>query len=56
VIVWQLLTEPAATFHELRAVYYASRTGKDKRPATTSGSSKHSASPSPSPRQPDRQA
>ena len=31
VIVWHLLADPAATFHELGAGYYASRTDKDKK-------------------------
>ena len=31
VIVWHLLAGPAATFHELGAAYYASRTDKDKK-------------------------
>ena len=31
VIVWHLLADPAATFHELGAAYYASRTDKDKK-------------------------
>jgi transposase len=31
VIVWHLLADPAATFHELGADYYASRTDKDKK-------------------------
>ena len=56
VIVWHLLADPAATFQEIGAAYYASRTDKDKRPATMSGNSKRSASPSPSPMRPDRQA
>ncbi len=31
VIVWHLLADPAATFHELGAGYYASRTDKDRK-------------------------
>jgi transposase len=31
VIVWNLLSDPAATFHELGAGYYASRTDKDRK-------------------------
>src|SRR5579862_7555012 len=31
VIVWHLLADPAATFNELGAGYYASRTDKDKK-------------------------
>jgi transposase len=31
VIVWHLLADPAATFRELGAAYYASRTDKDKK-------------------------
>ena len=31
VIIWHLLADPAATFHDLGAGYYASRTDKDKK-------------------------
>ena len=30
-IVWHLLAAPAATFQEIGAAYYASRTDKDKK-------------------------
>ena len=55
VIIWHLLAGPAARYHDLGAGYYASRTDKDKKPATTSASSKPSGSPSPSPPPPDHQ-
>jgi Transposase IS116/IS110/IS902 family len=48
VIIWHLLASRTARFRELGAGYYASRTDKDKKPAATSASSKHSDSPSPS--------
>jgi transposase len=31
VIIWHLLTDPAARYHDLGAGYYASRTGKDRK-------------------------
>ncbi len=31
VIIWHLLSDPAARFHDLGAGYYASRTDKDKK-------------------------
>jgi transposase len=40
VIVWHLLTDRAARYHDLGTGYYASRINTDRRPATTSASSK----------------
>jgi hypothetical protein len=31
VIIWHLLTNPAARYHDLGAGYYASRTDKDRK-------------------------
>ena len=49
VIIWHLLADPAARFRDLGAGYYASRIDTDSaRSATTSDSSRRSASTSPS--------
>ena len=45
VIIWHLLADPAARYHDLGADYYTSRLDKDRRPAATSDSSRHSDSP-----------
>ena len=37
-IIWHLLADPAARFTDLGSGYYASRTDKDKKIATTSAS------------------
>jgi transposase len=56
VIIWHLLADRATRYQDLGAGYHASRIDKNARPATTSASSKPSATPSPSPRQPDHRA
>ena len=53
VIIWHLLADPAARYHDLGADYYTTASTKTARPATTSASSKPSATPSPSPQPPD---
>ena len=45
VIIWNLLADPPARFHELGAGYYASRIDTTARPVTTSASSKPSGTP-----------
>jgi transposase len=56
VIAWHLLADRTTRYQDLGAGYYASRIDKTARPATTSASSKRSATPSPSPRPPDHHA
>ena len=46
VIIWHLLSDPEARYTDLGAGFYATRTDPDRRRATTSASSKHSATPS----------
>ena len=53
VIVWHLLSDPAARFHELGAGTTPAALTPAARPATTSASWKHRATPSPSPTPPD---
>ncbi len=53
VIVWHLLADPTARYHDLGAGYHTSRIDKDRRPAPTSANSRRWATASPSPRPPD---
>jgi hypothetical protein len=48
VIVWHLLSDPTARFHDLGAGFYDTRIGPSASSATTSASSKPSATRSPS--------
>ena len=48
VIVWHLLSNPGAHFHDLGSDYYTNRIAPSRRPATTSANSKRSATRSPS--------
>src|SRR5215211_4612228 len=55
VIVWHLLADPTARFHDLGADYHASRIDRDRKPATWCTSSRRSATRSPSSPPPDPQ-
>ena len=55
VIVWHLLADPTARFHDLGADYHASRIDRDRKPATWCPSSRRSATRSPSSPPPDPQ-
>ncbi|WP_405141820.1 transposase [Sphaerisporangium sp. NBC_01403] len=46
VIVWHLLADPTARYRDLGSDYHANKIDRARRPAPTSGNSKHSGSPS----------
>jgi hypothetical protein len=56
VIVWHLLADPDARFHDLGPGFYDTRIDTEHKSATTSASSKPSATPSPSSPPPDQGA
>ena len=54
VIIWHLLADPTARYHDLGPEYRTNRIDTGARPAPTSDNCKHSATTSPSPSPPDQ--